>query len=68
MRRIEKEMQMLATDPGPGISAWKGATDNELEAQIVGPENSPYDGGIFNLSLRIPERPVSHILLIFIIF
>jgi hypothetical protein len=56
--RIQKELAMLARDPGPGISAWPatpGAT-HELLGQIVGPEESPYRGGTFAVSITLPQR------------
>ena len=48
---------MLATDPGPGISAWP-VDDNmlNLEAQIAGPAGSSFEEGTFHLSVQITER------------
>ena len=48
---------MLINDPGPGISAWP-IDDNmlNLEAQIEGPQDSPYEEGTFRLNVQIPER------------
>ena len=54
-RRLEKEIQMLSHDPGPGISVWREST-SELRAQMTGPEDSPYEGGLFSLVLNIPDR------------
>lgn len=57
LARLKKELHQLATDPGPGISAWP--IDNNIkniEAQILGPDESPFAGGIFNLSIQIPDR------------
>eukprot|EP01041_Mallomonas_annulata_P005952 gene5952-12015_t len=55
--RLKKELEMLANDPGPGISAWP-LNDNmfDLQAQIRGPDGSPYSGGIFSLVVTIPNR------------
>lgn len=45
------------TKPPPGISCWqKESSIEDLEAQIVGDEDTPYGGGIFNLSINVPER------------
>ena len=49
---------MLANDPGPGISAWPVDECNmmHLQAQIQGPQESPYQGGLYNLTIDIPDR------------
>ena len=49
---------MLANDPGPGISAWPPDENNMmcLQAQIQGPQESPYQGGLYNLTIDIPDR------------
>ena len=49
---------MLATDPGPGISAWAVNDENmmHLQAQIQGPQGSPYQGGLYSLTIDIPDR------------
>ncbi|ETV78172.1 hypothetical protein H257_08368 [Aphanomyces astaci] len=55
--RMRKEMEMLENDPPHGICAWpKDNKLDELEAQIQGPEGTPYEKGIFLLSITIPER------------
>lgn len=56
--RITKELSMLANDPGPGISAWPADESNMmvLQAQIQGPQESPYQGGLYNLIIEIPDR------------
>jgi ubiquitin-conjugating enzyme E2 T len=57
LARLKKELDMLANDPGPGVSAWP-VRDNmmNLEAQIEGPQDSPYKNGIYLLSIEIPDR------------
>lgn len=60
--RLEKELRTLTADPGPGITAWKGSTWNEFNAQMTGPENSPYSEGIFSLHISVPDRFVSSFL------
>ena len=49
---------MLANDPGPGISAWPVDESDmmHLQAQIQGPQESPYHGGLYNLTVDIPDR------------
>lgn len=54
--RLARELERLESDPGPGITAWKGKVWNEIHAQIIGPESSPYSNGIFELILIIPDR------------
>jgi len=47
----------LEADPPFGICAWpKGDRLDHLEAQMQGPENSPYENGIFTLDIVVPER------------
>ncbi|DAZ96369.1 TPA: hypothetical protein N0F65_010736 [Lagenidium giganteum] len=55
--RMRKELQMLETDPPHGVSAWPvDDRIDRLEAQILGPEDSPYEKGVFHLDIEIPER------------
>lgn len=56
--RLKKELQILMNDPGPGVSAWAENADDmyNIAAQIQGPDDSPYAGGIFSLSIQVPER------------
>ncbi|GAB9475515.1 Ubiquitin-conjugating enzyme e2 t-like [Globisporangium polare] len=55
--RMRKEIEMLETDPPHGVSAWpKGDKIDHLEAQILGPDGSPYEKGVFHLDIEIPER------------
>ncbi|CAH0477871.1 unnamed protein product [Peronospora belbahrii] len=55
--RMRKEIAMLASDPPFGVSAWpKDEKIDHLEAQIMGPDGSPYEKGVFQLEIDIPER------------
>jgi ubiquitin-conjugating enzyme E2 T len=56
--RLKKEIDMLTRNPSPGVSAWVVDEDDmtHLEASIIGPEDSPYREGVYNLSLHIPDR------------
>ncbi|KAM4795854.1 ubiquitin-conjugating enzyme E2 T [Rhinophrynus dorsalis] len=55
--RLKRELQILNTEPAPGITCWQHENSMEnLRAQIVGGSGSPYEGGIFNLEVIIPER------------
>jgi ubiquitin-conjugating enzyme E2 N len=55
-RRIIKETQRLLSEPAPGISA-SPSEDNlrYFNVMILGPTQSPYDGGVFRLELFLPE-------------
>merc|ERR1719300_277623 len=57
-KRIQKELQGLLLKPPVGVSACPKSADNILEwiATIDGPENTPYHGGTFYLSIRFPEN------------
>eukprot|EP01026_Neomeris_dumetosa_P020345 TRINITY_DN181_c0_g2_i1.p2 TRINITY_DN181_c0_g2~~TRINITY_DN181_c0_g2_i1.p2 ORF type:complete len:154 (-),score=17.15 TRINITY_DN181_c0_g2_i1:270-731(-) len=55
-RRIIKETQRLMQEPAPGISA-SPQEDNirYFSVIILGPQQSPYQGGAFKLELFLPE-------------
>lgn len=55
--RMARELSMLSRDPPPGIAAWPLQDSiKELRAQISGPEDTVYDGGVFLLSVSLPDR------------
>ena len=35
VNRVKKELDMLANDPGPGISAWPISDDNIMVLQVI---------------------------------
>lgn len=56
-KRVQKELKEMKTDPPPGCTAdivgddlfhWRGT--------ILGPEGSPYEGGVFELDIRLPSN------------
>ena len=56
--RMKKELERLAKDPPHGITCWpkdEGRVDC-LQAQLLGAEGTPYEGGVFSLEIKIPER------------
>lgn len=55
-RRIQKETERLTNDPVIGISACADpANQRYFHIQIAGPVSSPYEGGIFQLELFLPD-------------
>jgi len=55
-RRIIKETQRLKTEPVPGIDVTPDEHNlRYFKVTINGPEDSPYEGGIFSLELFLPE-------------
>lgn len=60
-RRIIKETQRLLAEPVPGISAMPDEQNARyFHVVVAGPQESPYEGGLFNLELFLPdEYPMS---------
>lgn len=55
--RLLKETRQLSSQSTAGISCSAvGASGTEFHATILGPIDSPYAGGVFHLSVRIPLR------------
>ncbi|CAG0894021.1 unnamed protein product [Darwinula stevensoni] len=56
--RMKRELALLHQDPPSGITC--SCTDDvhmdKLQADIVGCSGTPYEGGIFKLQIKIPER------------
>ncbi|NXK90805.1 UBE2T enzyme, partial [Formicarius rufipectus] len=55
--RLQRELALLAAEPPPGITCWhRGQRLHELRAQILGGADTPYEKGIFDLEIIVPER------------
>lgn len=56
MRRITKEKQTMDENPPIGCSGGPAGDDMfQWKATITGPEDSPYNGGIFFLDIKFPQ-------------
>jgi len=56
-KRILKEQEKMSADVVPGIKAGpKGENLYHWSATVAGPEGSPYEGGSFELDMRLPTR------------
>ena len=57
LKRIEKELKKFNEEEPEGLTA--GPPDDsdmfKWDASLKGPENSPFEGGTFNLSIEFPK-------------
>lgn len=57
LRRLMAEYKQISTNPPDGIAAGPVTEDNffEWEAAITGPENTPFQDGVFIAKLSFPQ-------------
>ncbi|KAH0864039.1 hypothetical protein HID58_081250 [Brassica napus] len=54
---LRRETQRLLSEPAPGISASPSEENMRyFNVMILGPSQSPYEGGVFKLELFLPEE------------
>lgn len=56
MRRLQKELREISAQPPSNCSAGPKA-DNDIynwHATIIGPEETPYEGGIYTMDIQFP--------------
>ena len=60
LKHIQRDFKKLLDDPVPGTSAGPEVETNMLDwkAIVLGPEGTPYEGGLFNVSIKLgPDYP-----------
>ena len=57
LKRINKELFDLEKDPESNVCVSAIASDDlfELQATLMGPQGTPYEGGIFGLNIDFPK-------------
>eukprot|EP00775_Hariotina_reticulata_P008019 gene8019-8217_t len=55
--RMSRELKKLEKQPPPGICAWPVRNSiTQLEVQLQGPSDTPYEHGLFKLTISVPGR------------
>ncbi|KAK8798529.1 hypothetical protein WA588_003609 [Blastocystis sp. NMH] len=56
MQKVNKELKKLEKDPLDFATLTLRDGTNIVDATLLGPEESPYDGGAFHLEITIPSN------------
>jgi ubiquitin-conjugating enzyme E2 A len=58
MLRLASDLKHLMADPPSGISASPTSEDNLFcwQASVIGPDESPWEGGIYKARLQFPDQ------------
>ena len=57
LKRLQRELQEMTNAPPEGISAGPRGDDiKRWDATIAGPPGSPYEGGLFKLTVTFPDE------------
>lgn len=55
MRRVAKELSELSANPPEGMKIHINEEDmTDIQATIIGPDSTPYEGGVFRMKLVLP--------------
>ncbi|XP_072553592.1 ubiquitin-conjugating enzyme E2 T [Salminus brasiliensis] len=55
--RLKRELALLNTEPPPGIHcSFSDENLENIQAQIIGGSSTPYEGGVFDLEIKVPDR------------
>ena len=54
--RLNKEYERIQKNGAEGIVVIKGSSINNWKAYMEGPQGSPYEGGVFELSVEFPSE------------
>ncbi len=56
MKRLQREFELIQKEPPENVSAGLiGDNLFEWKATIFGPKDTPYEGGIFEINISIPQ-------------
>lgn len=57
LARIKADLESIRCDPPPGIVVVPNEEDfGSIDALIIGPSNTPYEGAFFHFLLRFPDK------------